>query len=272
MPLLIALILLLLAPATWADNTAFQNTGIGVNGSAQDSNLTNVNTQVRTGNNMNQNVLQPVLLAPSQTASQGGSSALVLPRNPLNLPNAMLGRSNFGLQFGVENQPSLSSLNGGNNAMGWFVQGGLTIPFGKVPEALSNANATRFDDLRQQGIQAERRGALGAPARKTVEGRVMSAYNLSTVPAGKLPLSAAMPKTPKLVALAEADVFSKPLLSGQALGAVATGNEYAYLGHTRSGWIKILMPDGKEGWTQGAFEYLQNDYTEVDTFSLAQKP
>jgi hypothetical protein len=215
----------------------------------------------------------------------------MLPRNPLPLGNAGLGRSNFGLQFGLQNNPILSGLGrGGGNALGWFMQAGLTIPFGKIPDIYRNqASQPSLDTDVRQARQEQQRNLFnpGGPnnsmqpgsIKTNVNGRIMSmgAYNYATIPNTKIPLpdnlSGAVSdlklQSPKIVALTSAEVYSKPLNVGEKIGTVEVGNEYAYLGHTKSGWVKLLMPNGKEGWTSTTFEYLKNDYTEIDDLALS---
>jgi hypothetical protein len=48
------------------------------------------------------------------------------------------------------------------------------------------------------------------------------------------------------------------------MAMIEPGVEYPYLGHTQTGWIKILLPNGIPGWSKTAFEYIKFDYTEVD--------
>jgi hypothetical protein len=264
----------------------YSNVGNGVNGSANGSLLNNSSTSVQTGPNTNTN--SNTVYTPTQAMSNGGSSALVLPRNPLALPNANLGRSNFGLQFGVNNNPGFSNIFGNNNksnALGWFMQGGFTIPFGKIPDILTNPRNAHLDDTRIQRMEDERQlfGSIqnpSTPAPQTnVQGKVvnLNAYNYATAPSPKLaaPMSN-MPQlevernlnTPKVLALADAPVFSKPLGRGDKIGTIQTGEEFRYIAHTHSGWVKIILPNGREAWTKGQFEYLKNDYTEIDTITL----
>jgi len=264
----------------------FNNTGNGVNGSADGSLLNNNSTSVQTGPNNNTN--SNSIYVPNQAFSNGGSSALVLPRNPLALSNASLGRSNFGLQFGVNNNPGFSNIfgnNGNSNALGWFMQGGVTIPFGKIPDALTNPRNASLDDTRIQRMEDERQlfGNVqnpGAPTPQTnVQGKVvnLNAYNYTTSPSPKLAAPLVnMPQmeveknlnTPKVLALADAVVFSKPLGRGDKIGSIQTGEEFRYIAHTHSGWVKIILPNGREAWTKGQFEYLKNDYTEIDNITL----
>lgn len=279
----------------WADDptnnvsTGYTSGSILGNGSQQATGVGNaVNGGTVTGSNLNanqnsnNNVLQPILITQPQT--RGGSAALVLPRNPLPLPNANLGRSNFGLQFGVQNNPGLSSLTGGSgNALGWFMQGGLTIPFGKIPAPYMAQNSAAMDELRQGRMDLQRqvfgKVASGSPAaspKTDVQGRVMglNAYNYSTIQADKLPLQQPanvgeiVAPQPKVLALKPASAYSQPLNTGEQVGEVVVGKEYPYLGHTKSGWVKVLLPNGKEAWTSTQFEYLKFDYTEIDTLAL----
>ncbi len=276
-------------------NMRADNTGVAINGSeVKDSNINNNENNLSTGNNTNTNVISPRndnIVAPTMLSpaySSGGNAVMMLPRNPLPMPNAMVGRSNFGLQFGLQNNPILGSLGGGNgrsNALGWFMQAGLTIPFGKIPSVFKN-NDSRFDDLRRAGLENQRNvlGRLSpqepAPRlqyQKEVKGKItgMGAYNYGTLPSAKLALpqlDAAVADIkvpqPKLIALSGADVFTKPLNYGDPVGAVEPGTEYAYLGHTNSGWVKILLPNGKTGWTSTEFEYMKNDFTQIDNLAV----
>lgn len=264
----------------------YNNVGNGVNGSANGSLLNNNSTSVQTGANNNTNSNN--VYTPTQAVSNGGSSALVLPRNPLALPNANLGRSNFGLQFGINNNPGFSNIFGNNNnsnALGWFMQGGFTIPFGKIPDILSNPRNAHLDDTRIQRMEDERQlfGSVRNPSipapQTNVQGKVvnLNAYNYTTSASPKLaaPL-ATMPQIevernlnmPKVLALADASVFSKPLGRGDKIGMIQTGEEFRYIAHTHSGWVKIILPNGREAWAKGQFEYLKNDYTEIDTITL----
>lgn len=262
------------------NNGIFQGVGNGVNGSVDNSNLNSNSNNVTTGANNNQNVVQPIISAPAQAV--GGSSALVLPRNALALPNAGLGRSNFGLQFGVNNNPVMSNIfgKGAGSALSWFMQGGVTVPFGKIPDIIANPRNAQMDDYRQQRLDNDRQvfGAVAPTANATVEGRVVSlnAYNYSTAASSKIgSLQDALKEvegkaeanTPKVVALADVPVYTKPLNKGQKIAATVVGDEYRYIGHTSSGWLKLVLPDGRQGWVKGQFEYLKNDYTEVDSIT-----
>ena len=265
------------------------DTGIGVNGNVTDSNLNNNQNTLR---NQNQIISQPVLIAPSSPGGRGGNSAMVMPRNPLPMPNAALGRSNFGLQFGVQNNPGLGALLGGNeNALGWFMQAGLTIPFGKIPDVYRNPSSAKLDDLRQERMAGERnvfaniQPQQNKPSVQTdqrVKGRVMglSAYNYTSIPSAKIGSDSApaaqsflnkldIPQ-PKVLALAPAEVYTRPLNTGEKLGSIEVGKEYPYLGHTKSGWVKVLLPNGAEGWASTQFEYIKFDYTQID--NLATDP
>lgn len=271
-------------------NMQADGAGVAVNGTVSDANLNNNQNA-----NANYNIISPKLSPVFLNPTQGGSSAsaLVMPRNPLSLPNAVLGRSNFGLQFGVQNYPSLTGGtavgNGSSNALGWFMQGGVTIPFGKIPDVATNPRSARLDDVRQENQQRDRmvfgntqpsQAQPSAPAAQTqVQGKVMglSAYNFSTLPAAKINLPEGMPDTiggeatltqPKLLGLMPSTVYSKPLNTGAKVGVIEVGNEYPYLGHTRSGWVKVLLPNGTQGWTQSNFEYIKHDFTEIDNLAL----
>lgn len=273
----------------WADDTNVNATvcdGVGIctNGSDVSGNQ-NANQNNLT--NQNQNANQTQVYSPTQSVSTGGTSALVLPRNPLSLGNANLGRSNFGLQFGLNNNPilgNLNSVNGKTDAMSWFMQGGLTIPFGKIPDIIANPRNNQLDDIRQQRMQDQRQvfGSVQAQqnARANVQGQVvrLNAYNYATSPSPKLEglkdslrqieAEKANLAIPKVLALAEAPVYSKPLGKGDKIGVTATGDEYRYIGHTNSGWVKIIMSNGMEGWVKGQFEYLKSDYTDIDVVTL----
>ncbi len=266
------------------------NAGVAVNGAVTGSNLNNNQNSLTTGNNANLNLLNP-----NAVGGNGGASVLMLPRNPLPLSNALLGRSNFGVQFGLQNNPilgNLSGLGGGSqNALGWFLQGGVTIPFGKIPEPLKNdAQAAQLDNMREQNLERRRNifanvdpgnnnnTSNGTNYSTTVQGKVagMGAYNYATIPSSKINLPAGLQDAttdlksaqPKLLALSPADVYSKPLNVGEKIGVVEVGSEYPYLGHTHSGWVKILLPNGSEGWTSTRFEYIKHDYTEIDSLAL----
>lgn len=256
------------------NNQQANGAGIGVNGSVNGSNLNN-------NQNRNTNVLQPIMLSNPQYTGQGvgGNSAIVLPRNPLPMPNASLGRSNFGMQVGVQNNPGLSRLTGGKeNGLGWFAQAGLTIPFGKIPTPYASNGLA--DPNRQKAL-ADRRDVFGSalPQTKTnVKGEVvgLNAYNYSTISSGKLPLQTAsaagigdiVSPPPKVLALKQASAYTQPLFTGRGIGTVEVGKEYPYLGHTQSGWVKIMLPNGQEAWTSTQFEYIRFDYTEIDTLAL----
>ncbi|MBX2861187.1 MAG: SH3 domain-containing protein [Vampirovibrio sp.] len=270
------------------DNTSITDTGIGTGGDVNDSNLNNNQNNLTNGDNTNQNQNsiqnQTVLSAPAA----GGSSALVLPRNPLPLGNALLGRKNFGIQMGVNNNPAISSLGGKGSALGWFLQAGLNVPFGKIPEPYQKRQKD-FDTLREFRQDAERkvfgniaprRKKDAVPAKKEVTGEIvgLSAYNYSAIPSSKVTpdsmgsalsgLSGSLSPKPKVLALSPAAVFSQPLNTGDKIGTVEVGKDYPYLGHTRSGWVKVLMPNGVEGWTSTEFEYIKSDFTEVDGLAV----
>lgn len=274
-------------PATTSNtlnNSVCDGVGICTNGSNVSGNQ---NANQNSLSNQNQNANQTYVNTPNQSVSTGGTSALVLPRNPLNLSNANLGRSNFGLQFGLNNNPilgNLNSVNGKTDALSWFMQGGLTIPFGKIPDIIANPRNNQLDDIRQQRMMDERQvfGSLQNQqnARANVQGKVvrLNAYNYATSASPKLEglkdglrqieSDKANLTTPKVLALADAVVYSRPLGKGNRVGATAMGEEYRYVGHTNSGWVKIIMSNGQEGWVKGQFEYLKNDYTEIDTVTL----
>jgi len=278
------------------NNQISTDTGVSINGGANGSNISNTQNNLSTGSNANYNLtnVNPNIntsIPLTTNGGVGGNAVMMLPRNPLPLSNALLGRSNFGLQFGVQNNPILGSLgNGGQGALGWFLQGGVTIPFGKIPEPFLNQQASMLDDMRRDDMQ-RRRAVFGnvspnanskAPYQTKVQGRVvgMGAYNYATVPTGKLALPAALgtelpasvdlKQAPaRLVALAPADVYAKPLNAGEKVGLVEVGAEYPYLGHVSSGWIKVLLPSGKPGWTNARFEYVKSDFTDVDSLVMA---
>lgn len=264
------------------NNTVCDGVGICSNGSNNSG-----NQNANQNNLSNQNANQAQVYAPTQSLSTGGTSALVLPRNPLALGNANLGRSNFGLQFGLNNNPilgNLNSVNGKTDAMSWFMQGGLTIPFGKIPDIIANPRNNQLDDMRQQRLMDERQvfGSLQNQqnARANVQGKVvrLNAYNYATSASPKLEglkdglrqieADKASLATPKVLALADSVVYSKPLGKGDKVGTTITGDEYRYIGHTNSGWVKIIMSNGREGWVKGQFEYLKNDYTDIDTVTM----
>lgn len=269
-------------------NQQADNTGVAINGSTSGSNINSNQNNLSTGSNINQNTVSPVVIAP--TASQysgvnggaGGGAALVMPRNPLYLPNAALGRSNFGLQFGVQNNPGVSALTGGNDALGFFLQGALTIPFGKIPEVISGGSNRNLDEVRQRN-EDNRRLVFGnstivntnpqpQPEAKTANSGSLGAVSYATTPSGLIDADDAIGQIelqrPKVLALAPADVFTRPLHTGEKIGAVEIGREYPYLGHTKSGWVKLLLPNGKNGWTSTRFEYIKYDYTQVDTLAV----
>ncbi len=280
--------------STSSSNLVAQDTGVAVNGDANGSSINSNKNTLTTGTNTNLNLVAPTVVAPNAAqGGVGGNAVLMLPRNPLPLSNAALGRSNFGIQFGVQNNPILGGLGGygGNsNALGWFLQAGLTIPFGKIPDGYKNQNVDRLDDMRQADLE-RRRDVFGRAnpdqanqnkynVKTNVDGRItsMGAYNYATIPSAKIDLpqglqettSAGGVKVPqeKLLAMTPGIVYSKPLNVGQKIGVIGVGDEYQYLGHISSGWIKILLPDGQSGWTSTRFEYIKNDYTEVDTLTL----
>ncbi len=270
-------------PGNTMNNQVCDSSGICNNGGNMSG-----NQNYNGNNNSNSAQTQTQVYSPTQALSTGGTSALVLPRNPLALPNANLGRSNFGLQFGLNNNPilgNLNSVNGKTDAMSWFLQGGLTIPFGKIPDIIANPRNNQLDDIRQQRMMDEREvfGSLQNQqnAKANVQGKVvrLNAYNYATTASPKLEgvrdglrqvesEKATLLNSPKVLALADAEVFSKPLGKGDKVGTTTTGEEYRYIGHTNSGWVKIIMSNGREGWVKGQFEYLKNDYTEIDTVTL----
>ncbi|HEY9687848.1 MAG TPA: SH3 domain-containing protein [Coleofasciculaceae cyanobacterium] len=267
------------------NNMTSSNTGVAVNGSTSGATINNNQNNLSTGSNVNSNTVSPVVVTPYSgvQGGNGGGAALVLPRNPLPIPNAMYGRSNFGLQFGVQNNPGLSTVSGGNDALGFFVQGGLTIPFGKIPEALTNPENRRLDDARMQRMDGDRM-VYGTPlqnrAQTNVQGKVveLNAYNYSPASFGKLQTPPLAPTSltveepalqrPRVMALESAKVYSHPLNTGQEIGMVELGREYPYLGHTSRGWVKVLLPSGKEGWTSTQLEYIKFDYTQIDTLAV----
>lgn len=254
------------------------DTGVAINGSVSGSNLNN-------NQNRNLNLVQPIVVTSPQYSSggRGGAAALVLPRNPLPLGNAALGRSNFGLQFGVQNNPGLSAITGGKeNGLGWFFQGGLTIPFGKIPSAVANPASSQYDRIREDR-QDSQRNVMGnalptesaSRAEAKVQGKVvgLNAYNYSTLSTDKIPtqglssLGDVAAPMPRVLALSLGKAFDQPLNTGVQIGQIQVGKEYPYLGHTHSGWVKVLLPNGKEGWATSKFEYIKFDYTEIDTLA-----
>lgn len=270
------------ATTSSASNTSSGHIGVfdggtnAINGNVSGSNIVGTNVGVTTGANTNQNTNQTLVSSPAQAV--GGSSALVLPRNPLMLSNANLGRSNFGLQFGLNNNPVFGSIfgKGAGNALGWFMQGGVTIPFGKIPDIIAHPQNNQMDNQRLQRLDDDRQvfGALTPAARSTVEGRViMNAYSPSTVALPKVgsmqdTLKAVEVKaegiTPKVIAWSDSPIFTRPLEKAPKIGMTITGDEYRYVGHTSSGWLKLILPDGRQGWSKGQFEHLKNDFTQID--------
>lgn len=285
---------------TNSHNMQARDTGIALNGSNMESSSINNNrNNLTTGNNTNLNLVAPSVSIPTSTSSAGGTggtggnAVLMLPRNPLPLSNAAFGRSNFGLQFGLQNNPilgGLGGLGGKQNALGWFMQAGLTIPFGKIPN-INQAQNNQLDEIRRMTLDQQRnvlgkipssphenRGNDPIDYKTKVNGKItgMSAYNYGTMPFSKVELmkeglsdKALSVPQPRLLALNPAEVYTKPLNIGEKIGVVEVGNEYPYLGHTRSGWVKILLPNGTSGWTSTLFEYIKNDYTEVDGLAVA---
>jgi hypothetical protein len=269
------------------NNMTVEKAGVAINGNTAQSTINNNQNTVSSGSNTNQNLVQPVIMAPAH--SQGGSSALVLPRNPLSIQNAALGRSAFHLQFGLNNNPGFSSIfRGSGNALGWFMQGGVSIPFGKIPDILAHPRNGPWDDVRMERLDADRQvfGRIQRSERSesNVQGRVvsMNAYHYATTPSPKIDNASGSLKldtlhtveagknlsVPKILALVDTTVFSKPLGKGEPVGRLSTGDEMRYIGHTNSGWVKIMLADGRVGWTQGHFEYLKSDYTEIDVITL----
>jgi len=262
--------------------SSINDTGLGIIGNI---NKSNINDNQATGGNSVNNVYVP---------TGGGTSAIVLPRNPLTLVTPQnTGQSVFGFQAGVQNNPYPTSIGtmGGTSALGWFAQGGVTIPFGKIPSILRN-NSNTADDARQLGLDQDRNvfGQVNPQlqqqpiqAQTNVNGRLigMNAYSYATTPTGKISVPGSIelggketPYQPKLLALAPGDVFTRPLNTGEKAGVVEVGKEYPYLGHIRPqgkqpAWIKILMPDGTEGWVSSKFEFVKTDYTEVDDLAVA---
>jgi hypothetical protein len=263
------------------------DTGIGINGSTLTDTSLNNNQNSLSNDNKNVNYLQPIMLsAPQSGGGNGGSSALVLPRNPLTLPNAALGRSNFGLQFGVQNNPGVVSASGAGSALGWFMQGGVSIPFGRIPDVYKNPQANRLDEARlgnmenQRNVFGNAKPQAGSQVDAKVQGKVLglNAYNYSAVESGKMnmpdrlkpaaPIGEIVIPQPHVLALEPADVFTQPIHTGEKIGLIEVGKEYPYLGHTRSGWVKVLLSNGTEGWTTTRFEYIKHDYTEIDTLAV----
>ncbi len=266
-----------------------EDTGVAINGPVQDSNVNNnQNENNISSSNQNANIVQPVMIAPNSSGGgRGGSAALVLPRNPLPMPNASLGRSNFAMQFGVNNNPGMAALTGGDTALGWFAQAGVTIPFGKIPDIYRNQNSSKLDDIRQKQLDNRRNvfgGVQPAPtipsqSDQKVRGRIvgLSAYNRTSIPSAKIGAESLSSSSfldhvsipqPKVLALTPAEVFTRPLNTGEKIGAIEVGKEYPYLGHTRSGWVKVLLPNGSEGWTSTNFEYIKYDFTEIDSLAV----
>jgi hypothetical protein len=70
-----------------------------------------------------------------------------------------------------------------------------------------------------------------------------------------------------VLALAPSDAYTQPLDTGQKAGVIEAGKEYVYLGHTSSGWVKLLLPTGSEAWTVGRFEYVKYDFTQIDALA-----
>jgi hypothetical protein len=255
------------------------DTGVAVNGNADGSNINNNENNLSTGNNTNLNVISPYTTG----LGVGGTSVMVMPRNPLPMPNAALGRSNFGLQFGLQNNPFLGSSNG-SSPLGWFLQAGLTIPFGKVPDVISNAASgnTRAQVMPDSRSNKDVSGKIQpnkerAPVeyRKDVRARITRrpSQDSTMILTGGLSnpsvgtVTDIVEVAPTLIALASSEIYSKPLKMGQRIGTVEPGGEYTYLGHLRSGWVKLQLPSGKIGWTSSTFEYIKTDYKQVDTLS-----
>jgi hypothetical protein len=273
---------------------SFNDVGIGVNGNLTGNANNNQNTAYAQNQNMNAVQSANNVYVPSQAA--GGNSAIILPRNPLPLPNANLGRSNFGLQFGVNNHPYSGTFGGSSNALGWFMQAGLVIPFGKIPKPLieNSRMANMLDNAREQQMSNSRNvfarpvppnGQLdGRTVETKVQGRVqgLSAYNFATIPADKMDPNAISSAAstvgrpfmtrPKVIALAPGSVYSRPLNTGETIGNIEVGQEYPYLGHTKSGWVKVVLQNGKEGWSKASFEYLKYDFTEIDDLASLNEP
>ncbi len=281
-----------------SNNATCTETGTCINGSADGSNINDVNTSVQTGDNTNQNSVSTVLYSPTSSgggAANGGNSALVMPRNPLMMQNASLGRSSFQMQVGANHQAGLAALTGSSNALSWFAQMGLNIPFGKIPQPIAQQHNRKYDDARARRRDANRdvfgrlASASGSAARKSVSGQVvrpaakrgLNAYNYGTIPANKIQLpdlnknplfEMNQPSQPKVLALEPSSAFSRPLNTGDKVGLLEVGREYPYLGHTKSGWVKVLLPKGVEAWAQAKFEYIKNDYTEIDALAFDKIP
>lgn len=261
-------------------NMSAQDSGIAVNGAVSNANLNNnqnANSLVNGGNQNyvnSQSNVQPTIIVP-------GGGVVAQARQPLLMPNAMLGRKNLMFQWGLQNNP-MYGFGGRQNALSWFFQGGLSIPFGKIPDVFRAPANRGYDDARQRDMERER-NVFGTPVPETakaaanVQGRVlgMNAYNFTALPTDKISMPSTLdsgllgaggkPFQPKLIATTPAEVFSRPLNTGEKVGVIKVGEEYPYLGHTRSGWKKILLPNGSEGWTNGQFEFLKYDFTEIDT-------
>lgn len=276
-------------------NQTFDTVGNAVGGDANDANISNQQTNVHTGDNtntasnansvqsVNQNQVAPQFIVPGGTAS-GGNSVLMLPQNPLQMLPDRLARKLFQVQFGARNNPNIG---GGSNSMSWFMQSGLSIPFGKIPEPLRARNDSQMDLVRERLMDRDRQAfaSLSPNSKADVQGKVvgLNAYNFAAMKTAKIdpntptammatvaPLNSPVNLTqPRVLALAEAKVFTRPLNTGNEIGKVEMGEEYPYLGHTKSGWVKVLLPNGEKGWTLDQFEYIKSDYTQVD--ELAEK-
>jgi hypothetical protein len=271
--------------------TVISGTDVGIAGNVNGSQISNINNNLQSGSNTN--TIGNTVYVPTVASSgggNGGNSMMIMPRNPLSLQNAALGRSNFGLQFGVNNNPGLSALTGGGSGMGWFMQGGLNIPFGKIPDVIRNQSGSQLDATRRAMMEDDRdvfgtlqkRNTAAQPNQRVeanVSGKVtgLSAYNFASIPSSKLDLPSAIPglagdlkitPQPKVLAMAVGSVFDKPIDSSRKVGALDIGVEYPYLGHLRSGWVKVLLPTGVEGWANSQFEYIKNDFTQVDGLAL----